>query len=92
METETENRHMDIGRQGGDDLGDGGSYIYTHTLPCGFLVALMVKNPPVDARDVRDAGLTPGSGRASGERNGNVFQLLLLGKSCGQRSLAGSSP
>ena len=28
-----------------------------------FQVALLVKNPPANARDIRDAGLSPGSGR-----------------------------
>ena len=30
----------------------------------------MVKNPPVNAGDSRDAGLIPGSGRSPGEGNG----------------------
>ena len=46
----------------------------------------MVKNLPVSADDVRDACLIPGSGRSLG--GGQVF---LLGKSCGQRNLAGYS-
>ena len=33
----------------------------------------MVKNPP-QCRDVRDAGLIPGSGRSPGEGNGHPFQ------------------
>ena len=40
-------------------------------------VALMVKNPPTNAGDVRDTGLIPGLGRlgrSSGERYGNPFQ------------------
>ena len=36
----------------------------------------MVKNPPVHARD---AGLIPGSGRSSGEGNGNPLQDSCLG-------------
>ena len=42
-----------------------------------------------------DAGNTssiPGLGRSPGEGNGNPFQLFLLGKSHGQRSLMGYSP
>ena len=38
----------------------------------------MVKNPPVNARDV---GLIPGSGRSSAEGNGNPFQYSCLGNS-----------
>ena len=34
-------------------------------------VALVVKNPPAIAGDVRDAGLTPGSGRSPGGGHGN---------------------
>ena len=37
-------------------------------------VALVVKNPPVNAGDVRDAGLIPGLGRSSGGENGNLLQ------------------
>ena len=37
-------------------------------------VVLVVKNPPVSAGDVRDMGLTPGSGRSPGGRNGNPVQ------------------
>ena len=35
----------------------------------------MVKNPPVNTGDVRDTGLIPGSGRSSGEENGNYSIL-----------------
>ena len=38
----------------------------------------MVKNLPVSARDVRDAGLTPGSGRALGRGHGNPIQYSCL--------------
>ena len=41
------------------------------------LVALVVKNPPANARDVRDSGSIPGLGRSPGH---------------GQRSLAAYSP
>ena len=34
-------------------------------------VAAVVKNPPVNARDSRDMGLTPGSGRSPGGGHGN---------------------
>ena len=37
----------------------------------------LVKNPPVNAGDVRDMGLIPGSGRSSGEENGSLFQHSL---------------
>ena len=34
----------------------------------------MVKNPPANARDVRDAGSIPGLGRSSGGGHGNPLQ------------------
>ena len=37
-------------------------------------VALVVKNPPVNAEDVRDVGLIPGSGRSPGGGHGNPLQ------------------
>ena len=39
-------------------------------------VELLVKNPPSNAGDVRDAGSIPGSGRSPGEGNGNPLQYL----------------
>ena len=47
----------------------------------------MVKSLPVNARDIRDAGLTLGSRRSLGRRS-----VALPGESHGQRSLAGYSP
>ena len=41
-------------------------------------VALVVKNPPANARDVRDAGLIPGSGRSPGGGHGNLLQYSCL--------------
>ena len=38
----------------------------------------MGKNPPADAGDIRDVGLIPGSGRSSGEGNGNPLQYSCL--------------
>ena len=49
----------------------------------------MVENLPADAGD---AGLVPGSGGFPGEENGNLLQYPCVGKSHGQRSLAGYSP
>ena len=34
-------------------------------------LALMVKNPPANAGDIRDAHLISGSGRSPGERHGD---------------------
>ena len=41
-------------------------------------VALVVKNPPANAGDVRDAGLIPGSGRSPGGGQGNPLQYSYL--------------
>ena len=41
-------------------------------------VALVVKNPPAKAGDVRDAGLIPGLGRSPGEGHGNPLQYSCL--------------
>ena len=37
-------------------------------------VALVVKNPPANAGDLRDVGLIPAQGRSPGEGNGNPLQ------------------
>ena len=41
-------------------------------------VALVVKNPPVNARNVRDASSIPGSGRSLGGGNGKPLQYSCL--------------
>ena len=41
----------------------------------------MAKNPPASARDARDEGSIPGSGRSPGEGNGNPLQYSCLGNS-----------
>ena len=33
-------------------------------------MALVLKNPPANAGDIKDVGLVPGSGRSPGEGNG----------------------
>ena len=52
----------------------------------GFPGGLVVKNPPANAGNV---GSVLGSGRSPGEGNGNPHQDSCLGKSHGQKSLAG---
>ena len=34
----------------------------------------MIKDPPANAGDIRDAGLIPGSGRSPGEGNGSSME------------------
>ena len=41
-------------------------------------VALVVKNLPANAGDIRDAGSIPGSERCPGEGNGNPLQYSCL--------------
>ena len=53
-------------------------------------VALGVKTPPANARDLRDPGSIPGLGRSPG--GGYGTPLHFLGESLGQRSLVGYSP
>ena len=42
-------------------------------------VALVVKNPPAKAGDVKDTGLISGLGRSPREGNGNPLQYSCLG-------------
>ena len=55
-------------------------------------VALVVKNLPANAGDVRDTGSTHGSGRSSGGEHGNPLQYSCLENPPEQRSLVGCSP
>jgi len=41
-------------------------------------VVLVVKNPPANAGDIRDAGLTPGLGRSPGGGHGNPLHYSCL--------------
>ena len=52
----------------------------------GFPDGTVIKNPPVDARDTRDMGLIPVSGRSPGERNGNPLQYSWLENPMGRRA------
>ena len=54
-------------------------------------MAIVVKNLPANAGDIRDVGLIPGSGKYPREGNGNPL-LFLPGKPHRQRSLVGYSP
>ena len=46
-----------------------------------FPVVLVIKNPPSNSRDTRDAVLTLGLGRYPGEGNGNPLQYYCLDNS-----------
>ena len=52
-------------------------YIYILLLQASQM-ALVVKNPLVNAGDIRDTGLIPGLGRSPGEGNGNPLQSSCL--------------
>ena len=41
-------------------------------------VAPVARNPPADAGDIRDVGLTPGLGRSPGGGHGNPLQYSCL--------------
>ena len=55
-------------------------------------VALVIKNPPANAGDIRDPVFISALGRFPGEGHGNSLQYSCLELSHGQRSLAGYSP
>ena len=55
-------------------------------------VAQLVKNLPANAGDTRDVGSIPGSGRSSGEGNGNPLQYFCLGNPMDRRAWQGYSP
>ena len=55
-------------------------------------MALVVKNPPVNEGDIREAGLIPGLERSPGGRHGKPLQYPLLENPHGQRKLADCSP
>ena len=61
-------------------------------MPKYVAVALVVKNPPANAGDIREAGSIPDSGRSAVRRHGNQLQNFCLENPHGQRSLAGYSP
>ena len=57
--------------------------------------ALVVKNLPVNAGDIRHAGSIPGSGRSPEGGHGNpppTTPVFFPGESYGQRSMVGCSP
>ena len=51
-----------------------------------------MKNPPANAEDIREVGLTPGLGRFLGEGNGNPPQNSCLENPHRQRTLVRYSP
>ena len=58
----------------------------------GFPGGAVLKNPPANAGDTREAGLISELGRSPGGGNGNPIQYSLMGKFHGQKGLMGDSP
>ena len=54
-------------------------------------MALVVKNLPAGAGDIRDVGLIPLSGRSPGRGHGNPLLYSCLENPHGQRSLVGAT-
>ena len=55
--------------------------LWTIYIPCicqGIQVAVVIKNLPANAGDIRDIALIPGSGRSPGEGHGNPLQYSCL--------------
>ena len=52
----------------------------------------MVKNPPANAWDIRDAGVISGLGRPPGEGNGTPLQYSCLGNAMDGGAWLGYSP
>ena len=53
----------------------------------GFPGGIVVKNLPANAGDTRDADSIPGSGRSTGEGNGNLLQYSCLENSMDRGAL-----
>ena len=55
-------------------------------------MALVVKNTPANAADIKDVGSVPGVGRSPGGGHGDPLQYSCLENPHGQRSLVDYSP
>ena len=66
--------------------------MHTHVTNQAFQEAVVVKNLPANAGDIRDADSIPGWGRYPEGGHGNPLQYSCLESPHGQRSLAGYSP
>ena len=59
-------------------LGLGTPKTKRYLCTLGFQVALVVKNPPANTGDIRDASSIPGSRRSPGGGHGNPFHYSRL--------------
>ena len=64
----------------------------THGVDHRHVPGLMIKNPPTNAGDAKDARLMPGWGRSPWRRKWQPTPVFLPGESQGQRSLVGYGP
>ena len=65
-------------------LGLGTPKTKRYLCTLGFQVALVVKNPPANTGDIRDASSIPGSRRSPGGGHGNPFQHSCLENAMGR--------
>ena len=63
------------------------TYTHMHTHTEASQVSLVVKNLPANTGNIRDAGLTPGSGRSLGGKKWHPTPVFLLEEFHKQRSL-----
>ena len=59
-------------------VGEVPSFIFFEAKKLGTQVALVVKNSPANAGDIRDAGSIPGLGRSPRGGHGNLLQYSCL--------------
>ena len=56
----------------------GNTFTSSHTWKWASQVALVVRNPPANAGDIRDMGLIPELGKSPGGGHGNPLQYSYL--------------
>jgi len=81
-------QHMNFGR---DTNVQTITFHFSYIKSGASQVALVVKNPPANAGDIRDMSSIPGLGRLPGEGNGNPLYYSHLENPM-DRSLEGYSP
>ena len=73
-------------------LGIGALFGLWQVLYRASQVALVEKNLPANAGDIRDMGLIPGLGRSPGGGHGNPLEYSCVENPHGHKSLVGYSP
>ena len=68
------------------------SYVFMGCVYGASQVALVVKNPPANAGDIRNSGSILGSGRSPGGGNGNSFQNPCLENSIDRGAWGAAEP